>query len=322
IIGFCNEKFYNGELIVMTEYTDDNALQLVTTVPGSHKRGRINQRQVDVIGQEVIPSLHEPASEIGVIAPYRDQVEQIKEELKNTGVDVATVHKFQGREKDVIILSTADDTITEFADNPNLMNVAVSRAKKKLVLVASPQKQPEGSNLGDLIGYMRRHRCAEFQSEISSVFDYLYSEYAESRKEYLFGHHRFLEYDSEKLMYELILKELEKPERSGLGVLPHQFLYLLFRDQSRMNDEEREFVNTGLSHVDFLIYNKVTGQPLLAVEVDGYSYHKKGTRQAERDRIKDGLLGKYGIPLIRFSTNGSQEKIKLARALDRLTQDQ
>ena len=41
-----------------------------------------------------------------------------------------------------------------------------------------------------------------------------------------------------------------------------------------------------MSHVDFLIYNKIDKSPVLAVEVDGYTYHDKNARQQERDEIK------------------------------------
>jgi superfamily I DNA and/or RNA helicase len=64
------------------------------------------------------------------------------------------VHKFQGREKDVIIISTVADTVTPFIDNPNLLNVAVSRAKKQLYLVVSDSEQPKNSNIGYLTDYI------------------------------------------------------------------------------------------------------------------------------------------------------------------------
>jgi len=64
------------------------------------------------------------------------------------------VHKFQGREKDVIIVSTVADTVTPFIDNPNLLNAAVSRAKKQLYLVVSDKEQPKNSNIGYLIDYI------------------------------------------------------------------------------------------------------------------------------------------------------------------------
>lgn len=316
IIGFCNQKFYNGELIVMTDDDGDSALQLVTTVAGNHERDRINQRQIDVIRMEILPKLECPKDRIGIIAPYRNQVDQLIRELADSSIDIATVHKFQGREKDIIILSTVDDIVTEFSDDPNLLNVAVSRAKKKLIIVSADQDQPAGSNVGDLIGYIRYNNCDVQHSAISSVFDYLYSQYAESRLEYLKKHKRISEYDSENLMYALIQDELSKRTSQTLGVVYHQPLQLLFRDQSRMNFEEQRFVNTGLSHLDFLIYNRVSKQPVLAIEVDGFRYHKKGTKQAERDEIKNHILEVYHLPLIRFSTNGSNEAEQLSKKLD------
>ena len=318
IIGFCNQEFYNGELIVMTANDRENAMQLVTTVAGEHKRGHMNQRQIDVICRDILPRLDCPQSEIGIIAPYRNQVECLQKELADTAIDVATVHKFQGREKDVIIFSTVDDMVTSFSDDPNLLNVAVSRAKKQFIIVASAQEQPVGSNVGDLIGYIRYNNCDVQHSEISSVFDYLYSQYTASRMEYLRKHRRISEYDSENLMYSLIQDELQRRNNTALGVVCHQPLQLLLRDQSRMDTDEKQFVNTGLSHLDFLIYNKVSKQPILAIEVDGFHFHKDGTEQAKRDKIKNHILEEYKLPLLRFVTNGSGERERLSAKLDEL----
>ena len=68
-------------------------------------------------------------------------------------IDISTVHKFQGREKDDIIISTVDNEITEFTDNPNMLNVAVSRAKKRLRIVVSDSEKNGRTNIGDLIKY-------------------------------------------------------------------------------------------------------------------------------------------------------------------------
>ena len=57
---------------------------------------------------------------------------------------------------------------------------------------------------------------------------------------------------------------------------------------------------------------------MLAIEVDGFHYHKDGTRQAERDKLKNHILDEYGLPLLRFKTNGSGEKEALAAELDNL----
>ncbi len=133
IINFCNQKFYGGNLIIMTQDNgEEDVISAKRTVVGNHSRGSMNQREIDVITQEVLPFLSYPNNEIGVIAPYNRQVDALNHTLGGR-IDVATVHKFQGREKDAIIMSTVDDKITEFSDDPNLLNVAISRAKKNSV---------------------------------------------------------------------------------------------------------------------------------------------------------------------------------------------
>ena len=61
------------------------------------------------------------------------------------------------------------------------------------------------------------------------------------------------------------------------------------------------------THVDFLIYKAIGKTPVVAIEVDGFHYHKKGSRQHERDIMKDSIFSKYDLPLLRFKTNGSGE---------------
>lgn len=47
---------------------------------------------------------------------------------------------------------------------------------------------------------------------------------------------------------------------------------------------------------------------MLVIEVDGFAFHKEGTKQYSRDRMKDGILSKYGIPYLRLNTTGSGER--------------
>lgn len=67
-----------------------------------------------------------------------------------------------------------------------------------------------------------------------------------------------------------------------------------------------------------MIYNKVSKQPVLAIEVNGYAFHKEGTKQYERNILKDGIFTKYDLPLMRLSTTGSGEKGKLVSKLKEL----
>ena len=58
----------------------------------------------------------------------------------------------------------------------------------------------------------------------------------------------------------------------------------------------------------------------VAIEVDGTQFHRRGSNQGQRDQLKDSILEAIGLPLLRLSTNGSQEKEKIAQALSRANQ--
>jgi hypothetical protein len=77
------------------------------------------------------------------------------------------------------------------------------------------------------------------------------------------------------------------------------------------------YVNRSWTHVDFTIYNRVTKEILFGIEVDGYNYHKKGTKQSERDIKKTQVFDIIGVPLIRLSTKGSNEEVKIKKQLDK-----
>ena len=313
IIGFCNQKFYQNQLVIMTEDCDEpDTLCVFRTAEGQHHRGHINQRQIDVTMNEVLPRMQDTAPEdIGIIAPYRAQVQEFAKATHGTGVEVDTVHKFQGREKDTIIITTVDDEVTDFSDDPYLLNVAISRAKKKLCLVVSGNEQPADSNIKDLVAYIEYHNFEVVDSELYSVFDLLYQQYTQQRLEFLQKHKRISEYDSENLMYAAICELLQTMPELPLNVICHQKVRLLIRDHEKLSDEECRYATHPNTHVDFLIYNRITKAPVLAIEVDGFHYHREGTRQAERDQLKNEIFAKYEIPLLRLPTNGSGEIQKI-----------
>lgn len=319
IINFCNQRFYGGRLLIMTE--DRGEPDVITawrTVLGHHARGAFNPREIETIRREVLPSLPCEQAEIGIISPYNEQVNALHREL-GEGIDVATVHKFQGREKEAIILSTVDDQITAFTDDPNLLNVAVSRAKRQFTLVTSSNEQPDSRDIADLLAYIDYNGGKITESTIHSVFDMLYEPYAEARREFLKRHRRISEFDSENLIYALLEQVLEaEPAFRYLGVLCHQPLRQLIRDWTLLNDEERRYASNGATHLDFLIYNRVSKRPVLAIETDGYQFHKQGTRQSERDRMKDRILDRYALPLLRLSTTGTDEEAKIKDQLSKI----
>ena len=96
IIEFCNQKFYDGELVAMTtDHGEDKVLQVVRTVKGNHARGLFNQREIDVITQEVM-SEYVDMGTVGIITPYRSQAEEINKAIETE--IASTEHKYQGRE--------------------------------------------------------------------------------------------------------------------------------------------------------------------------------------------------------------------------------
>ena len=316
IINFCNQKFYRGELVIMTKDNgEDDVLSVVKTVPGNHERNHYSQRQIDVIKNEIIPKYVSNPEETGIIAPYKNQVEALNREI--TDVDAATVHKFQGKEKDNIIISTVDDEISDFADDPYLINVAVSRAKKKLMLVVTGNEQSKERNITDLIDYIQYNNFEVAESKIYSIFDYLYKQYTEERIAYLKKHKKISEYDSENLMYSLIEEIIADNKYSSLDVVCHFPLNMLIKNPELLNEPECQYAMNTATHLDFLIYNRIGKKPVLAIEVDGYEYHKEDTVQASRDLLKNHIMELYEIPFLRFMTNGSGEKEKIIEMLDK-----
>lgn len=316
IIDFCNRKFYGGNLVIMTRDNDEpDVVCAIKTVEGNHDRHHVNQREIDVIRKEVLPTLSYDADNIGIIAPYNAQVDALQQQI-NIPVDIATVHKFQGREKDAIVMSTVENQLSDFVDDPNLLNVAVSRAKQKFCLVVTGNKQQKSGNISDLLAYIEYNNFTVTESKIRSIFDYLYKQYTETRMAYLTTRKRVSEYDSENLTYALIEDILRNnAAMRHLDVVCHLPLRMLIRDFSLLNESERRYAGNGLTHVDFLIYNKVGKQPVLVIETDGYQHHQEGSRQKERDRMKDRILELYGIPYERLSTTESNERARIETKL-------
>jgi DNA replication ATP-dependent helicase Dna2 len=89
-------------------------------------------------------------SEIGVMSPYRAQIREVKRALlERRGQEVATalfidtVERMQGQERDYIIYTLSNSNPAEVEDrleffySPNRLNVAVTRARMKCVVIAN-----------------------------------------------------------------------------------------------------------------------------------------------------------------------------------------
>lgn len=58
IINFCNQRFYGGNLLIMTEdHQENDVMMVIRTLPGHHEYNHYNQREIDVVKNEILPQL-------------------------------------------------------------------------------------------------------------------------------------------------------------------------------------------------------------------------------------------------------------------------
>lgn len=181
---FISDSFYDGR-VKMGEHTIKNTLPLkspfdkeVVFINTSSAQkpyesfdgfSARNDAEAYCISNLIVPKLFESGltpKDFAVIAPYKSQVAHIKKSLKcniqnSHLIDVSTLDSFQGMEFDVIIFSFTRAASPEqkskkvgFLDDARRLNVAFSRAKKKLILVGNAETLTNpGSHYDSLFNY-------------------------------------------------------------------------------------------------------------------------------------------------------------------------
>ncbi len=154
IMAFPSKMLYQGWLrahpAVASWAVDDAPLELIDTagrgfeeeVPaGSDSRQNAGEADLAVAEVARVLALGVPPGEVAVISPYDAQVQRLRELLAGElerGLEIDTVDGFQGREKDVVIASLVrsnDAGEVGFLADVRRMNVAMTRARKKLVVI-------------------------------------------------------------------------------------------------------------------------------------------------------------------------------------------
>ena len=142
IIGFNNKKFYNSQLSIKSGESEEDPLIYVNVKNESQSRKNTSVAEAEEIVDYILANRDK---NIGIITPFVNQRDLIIETLNRQKIDdvaCGTVHSFQGDEKDVVLFSTAigSDTPERTYDwvktNRELINVATSRAKKQLIVLA------------------------------------------------------------------------------------------------------------------------------------------------------------------------------------------
>lgn len=171
IMGFSNKFFYDGKLIANESVKNrtlrslgikdvpfdsplkeivspDDPLVLVDTskIPerfekqrsGSTSRENVLEANIVILITDCFLNMKILPEEIGIITPYDDQVDLIKKMICNKKIKVNTVDGFQGREKEIIILSLVRSNKkgeVGFLMDERRLNVSLTRAKSKLVII-------------------------------------------------------------------------------------------------------------------------------------------------------------------------------------------
>jgi superfamily I DNA and/or RNA helicase len=235
------------------------------------------------------------------------------------GTEADTIHKFQGREKDVIIFNTVKNKIEPFIDNPNLINVAVSRAVKEFIVVKPESMElPYGTNIGDMIRYMCYTTDPNetiVKGSICSVFDLLYKEYNNVFISFISSGKNVKGSAAEIIIHKLLNEKIlsNNVQFSSIDMVREYKLRDLIRDYHPFSEDEIRFIRNN-SRIDFLLYSKIDKTPVLAIEVDGVSFHDNKLQQ-ERDSKKNHILELIGLPLLRLSTDGHNEETKIIERL-------
>ncbi|WP_369699978.1 AAA domain-containing protein [Serratia sp. M24T3] len=324
IIQFCNLQFYNNKLIAMTHDNGESALSLVVTAKGNHARNNKNLRELESLNTL---EWEESGSRV-FLAPYNAQVNLSSETLQNEFIS-STVHKFQGRECEEVIFSTvldkkANDKEISFVDSPQLINVAVSRAKSNFTLVTGDNVFAKNNqHIAALIRYMTYYANEGHlhYSPVVSAFDLLYEEYDRSLEKLKARlNHNDPGYLSEKITRQLINESLSYPAYHSLVMHAQVSLrQIVASSDSRFTSRQLEFIAQGAS-CDFVLYYRVGKQPLAVIEVDGNSH--ESTEQRERDALKDAILNECQIGLLRLRTIDSQIEAKIEAFLTNILQEE
>jgi hypothetical protein len=193
IMELINDRIYAGKLKSSERIKDsdskDDAVLFYDTSKLKSKcfRETTTNSRVNILSgiasiNFAIDSLKHGAKSVGIITPYRAQAKFLRATLNSMSLDnsiisAATVHTFQGNERDVIVFDFVDDSPLplgillssheydndeEISESERLLNVAITRAKRRLVFVGNydylSSKANEGSLLRSVLDKLKRDK--------------------------------------------------------------------------------------------------------------------------------------------------------------------
>lgn len=295
IIQFSNKKYYNSKLKIRSNSVEAQPLVFVDVKNNETDLKNTAPEECDQIVKFILQNRDK---KIGVITPFVNQKKLINDELQNNGItDITcgTVHAFQGDEKDVILFSLALTDMTHqstydwLKNNKELINVAVSRAKDKFILLASTEEldrlhKSEGEDdIYELVQYVKSNGESKVTSKLVNSRAFGIKPYTtETETAFMTSlTHALSIIQSTNQRYEI-------KEQCPIS------------DIFKLGDSDNNLFFTG--SFDFVVLNKHNKKPILAIELDGKEHYDDEIVKA-RDAKKKELCEKHNFALIRVDNS-------------------
>lgn len=297
IIGFNNKKYYNNKLNIRSSDNEKHPLEFIEC----HSKDTTLKNTSESEAKEIVHYVKtHPDKTIAVITPFVNQRNEIQEELNQNGianVDCGTVHAFQGDEKQEIIFSLAltdkthEKTYSWLKNNKELINVATSRAKEKLVIIGDMEQlnrlhhPGDDDDLFELCNYVSSNgitTITERAPESRALGIKPYSTETETA---------FLETLNHAINAMMITK-------TKYVVKKEVPISQVFNSSNQVND----LFYTG--RFDYIVYERDGKEwlPVFAIELDG-NEHTTDLRVIERDKKKQQICDEHNFQLIRVPNN-------------------
>lgn len=297
IIGFNNKKYYNSKLKVCSCSSEEKPLIYMNVKNAyAHMKNTAPAEAEAIIDYAIT---HKDKT-IGVITPFVNQRKLIEAGIQNnklTNVVCGTVHAFQGDEKDVVLFSTAltdetqSGTYEWLKNNKELINVATSRARDKLVVLADYEnllrlnQQNKDDDLYELVEYVRRNGESQVTQKKSNSRALGVKPFSTA---------------TEEAFLENLTHALENIwlSQSKYTIKKEVAISQVFQDNISYND----LFYSG--RFDFVVYEKQGKQefPILAIELDGKE-HFSDEVVKNRDQKKNAICKAHNLQLIRVENS-------------------